>query len=133
MEFTRQCNRMHFTIFSATPNLVFNFCMLVIIFFINFVYIELGKLSYDQRVNTNLPPFSILRDHWAFLIKRKLRFGCRQSYHIWRVEKNFSCRRTCKAFMFNIGRIVHNTYCVKCSHSYTADYPGTCPKSPLVF
>ena len=26
-----------------------------------------------------LPPFSILRDHWGFFIKRKLCFGCRQS------------------------------------------------------
>ena len=76
-----------------------------------------------------LPPFSILRDHWGFFIKRKLCFGCRQSYHIWRVDKT---SLLAKDFVFKISVIVHNTYCVKCSLSYTTDYTGTCSKSPVI-
>ena len=70
-----------------------------------------------------LPPF--LRDHWGFFIKRKLRFGCRQSYHIWRVDKTS---------LVGLGHCLlsNNTYCVKCSLSHTADYAGTCPKRPLI-
>ena len=45
-----------------------------------------------------------------------------------------SVLQTCKGFcVFKISVIVHNTYCVKCSLSYTADYTDTCPKSPLIF
>ena len=40
----------------------------------------------DKNKNS-LPPFTILRDHRGFFIKRKLRFGCHQSYHIWCVVK----------------------------------------------
>ena len=75
---------------------------------------EKGKITTAYCARW-LPLFSILRDHWGFFIRRKLCFGCRQSYHIWRVDK------TCKRF------------CVKCCLSYTADYTGTCPKSPVIF
>ena len=53
-------------------------------------------------------------------------------------QQNFSCR-FCKLakpkdFVFlKYGSSSHNTYCVKCSLSYTADYTGTCPKSPVIF
>ena len=47
-------------------------------------------------------------------------------------RQNFSCRS--KGFcVFKISVIIHNRYCVKCSLSYTADYTGTCPKSPVIF
>ena len=47
-------------------------------------------------------------------------------------RQNFSHRS--KGFcVFKISVIVHNRYCVKCSRSYTADYTGTCPKSPVIF
>ena len=39
-----------------------------------------------------------------------------------------SVLQTCKGFcVFKLSVIVHNSYCVKCSLSYTADYTGTCP------
>ena len=44
---------------------------------------SLGRVLQKQT----LPPFSILRDHWGFFIRRKLCFGCHQSYHIWCVDK----------------------------------------------
>ena len=46
--------------------------------------------SVNQALFLGLPPFSILRDHWGFFIRRKLCFGCCQSYHIWRVDKSLA-------------------------------------------
>ena len=49
-------------------------------------------------------------------------------------RQNFSCR-SCKLArsLCLISVIVHNTYCVKCSLSYTADYTGLCSKSLFIF
>ena len=46
-------------------------------------------------------------------------------------RQNFSCQ-SCNC-VYKISVIVHNTYCVKCSLSYTADYTGTCLKNPVIF
>ena len=84
----------------------------------NFLEINLFyKLIFHKRMRMwlILPPFSILRDHRGFFIRRKLCFGCRQSYIIWRVDKTSLVGL---AIVFKISVIVHNTYCIKCSLSY---------------
>ena len=74
--------------------------------------------------------FSILRDHWGFFIKEKIVFRLPSIIPYMAHRQNFSC---CKGFcVFKISVVVHNTYCVKCSLSYTADYTSTCPKSPVI-
>ena len=55
-----------------------------------------------------LPPFSILRDHWGFFIKRKSCFGCRQSYipsdEASRLcELTVFCYRWCVVCLFSEG------------------------------
>ena len=80
-----------------------------------------------------LPPFSILRDYGGFSSGENCVLAA-VNYIIYGASTNFSCR-SCK-LAIKISVIVHNAYCVKqvkCSLSYTTDYTGTCPKSPLIF
>ena len=87
----------------------------------------------SELFRVNLPPFSILRDQWGVFIRRKLCFGCRQSYHIWRVDKTSLVGLANLQSQKYRSSSTDNRYCVKCSLSYTADYTGTCPKSPVIF
>ena len=91
------------------------------------------KVSVISHCRKNyLPPFSILRDHWGVFHQEKTCVSAAVNHTIYGVSTKLLL--LVKEFcVFKISVIVHNTYCVKCSLSYTADYTGNLPEKSFIF